>query len=148
MNKMEKRLSLLKRSKGFTLIEMMLVMALIALLVGAVAFNAGNIFGGGQRKAAELAVREGFKPALFSYRMDMGNFPTTEQGLRALLEKPGNDRGRWRGPYVDSKEKLRDPWDNEYKYRFPSTKVPGSYELYSLGPDGQESEDDITSWAQ
>ena len=146
MTDVKKATSLLKRTQGFTLIEMMLVIGLIALLAGVVIFNADNLFGNQQVKLAQMAVKEGFRPVLFNYRMDMGSFPTTDQGLSALYQKPSNDRGRWRGPYVESQEKLLDPWGNPYQYRFPSSKVPGSYELYSLGPDGKESEDDVTSW--
>ncbi len=143
---MNRNRGFLGQKSGFTLIEMILVIGLIVLLAGVAIFRAGGIFGNQQVKMTELAVKETFKPVLFSYRMDVGSYPSSEQGLRALVEKPAGDRGRWRGPYVESEEKLVDAWGNEFKYRFPSTVNPGGYELYSLGPDGVESEDDIRNW--
>lgn len=143
---MNKRNSLRGKKSGFTLIEILLVLGLIGLLVGVVVINAGGIFGNQQVKMAELKVRETLSTPLFGYKSDMGNYPTTEQGLRSLLEKPANDRGRWRGPYIKDQDSLYDPWQNELKYRFPGTHNSGSYDLYSLGPDGVESADDIGNW--
>ncbi len=146
MNEMGKRRTLLSARSGFTLMEMMLVLGLIVLLAGTVIFNADKIFGTQSEKLADLAVSQTFKPLLFSYRMDVGSYPTTEQGLASLYQKPAGARGKWRGPYVDGKDALLDPWKHEYKYRFPGTKNPGGYDLYSLGQDGTESADDIGNW--
>lgn len=138
--------SLRGRKSGFTLIEILLVLGLIGLLVSVVVINAGSIFGNQQESMTELKVKESLTTPLFSFKSDMGNYPTTEQGLKALVVKPANDRGRWRGPYVKDEESLRDAWQNELKYRFPGVKNPGGYDLYSLGPDGTESGDDIGNW--
>lgn len=143
---MKRRRELRANKAGFTLVEMLLVIGLIALLAGVVVFNAGNIFGTQQEQLMEFKVKESFKTPLFKYKMDTGNFPTTEAGLNALLNKPSNDRGRWRGPYIDGPDDLEDAWGNTFQYRFPGTKNPGGYDLYSLGPDGVESEDDIGNW--
>lgn len=143
---MKQRRDFRSKKAGFTLVEMLLVIGLIVLLAGLVVTNVGNIFGDQQAKLTHFKVNEAFKTPLFKYRMDTGSYPTTEQGLKALLQKPSNDRGRWRGPYLDKPENIVDDWGNELKYRFPSTNNPGSYDLYSLGPDGVESEDDIQNW--
>lgn len=146
MNKRDKRSAFRSRKSGFTLVEMILVIGLIVLLAGVVIVNVDNIFGDQQAKMTGFKVKESFKTPLFKYRMDMGSYPTSEQGLQALLVRPSNDKGRWRGPYIENKEDLVDAWNNDLKYRFPSSSNPGSYELYSLGPDGVESEDDIRNW--
>lgn len=134
------------RKSGFTLIEILLVLGLIGLLVGVVVINVGGIFGGQQVDMTKMKIEESLSAPLFKYKADTGNYPTTEQGLQALLTKPSNDRGRWRGPYVKNEESLRDAWQQDLKYRFPGTQNVGSYDLYSLGPDGTESADDIGNW--
>lgn len=143
---MRRRDDFRNKKAGFTLVEMLLVIGLIVLLAGLVIVNVDNIFGDQQAKMTHFKVNEAFKTPLFKYRMDMGSYPTTDQGLKALLQKPSNDSGKWRGPYVDKSEDIVDPWGNELKYRYPSTNNPGSYDLYSLGPDGSESGDDIRNW--
>lgn len=134
-----------KRS-GFTLIEILLVLALLSMLVGFAVFKGDAIFGDNQVKVMSMKVKESFNVPLFKYRTDTGNYPTTDQGLKALLVKPGNDRGRWRGPYINGEQDLVDDWGNELRYRFPGVKNTGGYDLYSLGPDGKESADDIGNW--
>lgn len=143
---MRRRDDFRNKKAGFTLVEMLLVIGLIVLLAGLVIVNVDNIFGDQQAKLTHFKVNEAFKTPLFKYRMDMGSYPSTDQGLKALLQKPSNDSGKWRGPYVDKAEDIVDPWGNELKYRYPSTNNPGSYDLYSLGPDGSESGDDIRNW--
>lgn len=143
---MEKKSRQLSRKGGFTLLEVILVIALLMLLAGVAVVNLEKIFGGGEANIARMKVNDAFKTPLFKFRLDMGSFPTTEQGLKALVDKPSNDRGRWKGPYIENREDVKDPWGNDLKYRFPGTKNVGSYDLYSLGPDGQESEDDIGNW--
>lgn len=119
--------------------------ALISLLVGAVVGKFSGVLVGGEIKATNLKITT-FKTSIGRYRIDMGSFPTTEQGLKALLTKPGNDRGRWHGPYIDDEDFLLDSWSVPFKYRYPSTNNPGSYDIYSLGPDQKESADDIRNW--
>lgn len=90
-----------------------------------------------------------FKIALIPYKLDVGNYPTTPQGLSALLEAPAGKEEKWKGPYLE--ELLLDPWDNAYQYKFPgSNNTNGSrgYDLWSLGPDGISSDDDITNWEE
>ncbi|EDY83693.1 general secretion pathway protein G [Verrucomicrobiia bacterium DG1235] len=143
---MKRRENFRGKKSGFTLIEMLLVLALLGMLVGFAVMKSDQIFGGNQVAITEMKVKESFSVPLFKYRADTGNYPTTQQGIKALLQKPGDDRGRWKGPYVNKPDDLIDFWGNELKYRFPGTKNVGSYDLYSLGPDGVESGDDIGNW--
>lgn len=145
MNLKESKRRLLNRKEGFTLIEIMLVIALIVILVGIGVINADKILGDNSEALTEVKI-EGFKTPLFNYRMHMGSYPSTEEGLQALLQKPASDRGRWKGPYLDGKDAILDAWNTEFRYRYPSTNNPGSYDLYSLGADKVESEDDIVNW--
>lgn len=104
------------------------------------------------REGASLAVCRAqlaaFSDALSKYKMDMGTFPNTAEGLRALLIDQGNTSHRpaWKGPYLDtqSPEVPNDPWGNSYIYVFPGTRNKNSYDLCSVGPDGQPgTEDDV-----
>lgn len=126
--------------------EILLVLGLIGLLVSVVVIKADDIFGDQKIKMTELKIKNSLSAPLFKYMTDTGSYPTSEQGLQALLSKPGNDRGRWRGPYVDGEDSLLDAWQRELKYRFPGTGNVGGYDLYSLGADGTESGDDIKNW--
>lgn len=132
--------------RGFTLIEIMLVIGLMVLLFGLVVANVDKIFGDNQEQLVAFKVKESFKTPLTSYRIHMGSFPSTQQGLKALLSRPENDRGRWKGPYIENPEDLLDPWGNQLQYRYPGAQNTSSYDLFSLGPDGTESGDDITNW--
>lgn len=144
---MKRRNSFRGKRSAFTLIEILLVLALLALLIGFGVANAGKIFGTNQEAIVSMKVKDSFNAPLFKYRADTGKYPTTEQGMKALLQKPSDDKGRWKGPYINSAEDILDPWGNELKYRFPGVKNPGSYDLYSVGEDGVDgSEDDIGNW--
>lgn len=136
------------RRAAFTLFEILIVIALIALLSGVAITNVGKIFGGSQEQIADLFVNDSMKAPLTSFRIHMGSYPTTDQGIQALLTSPDGNSGRWKGPYIDSKGGALpvDPWGTPYKYRYPGTKNPDGYDLYSLGPDRQESADDIGNW--
>ncbi|MEM9226483.1 MAG: type II secretion system protein GspG [Verrucomicrobiota bacterium] len=117
---------------GFSLIEILIVIALIATIAGVVILNVDKILGGGNENLARTFVSTTGKTALVAYRLDNKNYPTTEQGLAALSE------------YLD--EDPVDPWDKPYQYRYPGTRNTSSYDLWSLGPDGVESDDDIGNW--
>ena len=134
---------------GFSLIEILIVIALIAVLATVAIGNLGGIFGGQQEKVAALFVNQTLKTALTPYRLDVGNYPSTEEGLNALVKAPAGKEGKWKGPYIEATEVPKDPWGNDYKYRFPGSKnVNGvrGYDVWSLGPDGAESGDDIGNW--
>lgn len=132
-----------QRNAAFTLIEIMLVLAIIALLMGVGIWKLSDVTGKGKetRVKADLGV---LQTALVSYEIDAGSKPTTQQGLRALIENPGNVRN-WK-PALD--EKLLDPWGEEYGYRFPGEKNKnGKADIFSKGPDMTEgTEDDIGNW--
>jgi general secretion pathway protein G len=133
---------------GFSLLEILTVLALLAILGGFMVVAFGGILGGSGENAAELFVNNTLEAPLLKYKMDMGGFPTTDQGLAALVTAPGNTTGtgKWRGPYL--RRIPVDPWNNPYQYRFPGTHNPGSYDVWSLGPDGVPSGDDIGNWQQ
>jgi len=129
---------------GFTLIEIMLVLAIIAMLMGVGIWKLSGVLDKGKevRINGDIGV---IKTALVRYAIDAGSYPNTDQGLRALVEDPGNVRN-W-APALD--EALYDPWGNEYGYRFPGKfSPPGKPDIFSRGPDGQEgTEDDMGSWS-
>ena len=134
-----------RREKGFTLIELTLVVIILSILVALAAPR----FVGRAKEARIAAVRvqiEHFGVALDSYELDNGEFPTTEQGLNALRVKP-SDASNWNGPYL-KKGIPRDPWGNSYHYISPGVHNI-DYDLYSYGPDGTEgTEDDIKNWEE
>lgn len=142
---------MLRNYEGFTLLEMMVVLAIIgtlALLVGPAVLNH---VGDANRTAARSQI-EIFAVALDAYRLDTGQYPTTEEGLAALRVRPLNsDRPGWRGPYLRKTVPL-DPWHRAYEYRSPGAQNPESYDLYSLGRDGRPGGDgedaDLTSWGE
>lgn len=134
----------LRATHGFSLIEILVALALLAALAGLVIGGFGGVLGKGQEDVARQFVNQGLETPLMRYRIDNGNYPTTEQGIAALKQKPATGATRWRGPYID-KDAI-DPWGNPYQYRYPGTKNPTKYDIWSLGPDGTESADDIGNW--
>lgn len=119
-------------SRGFTLLELLVVVAIIGLLA---AYVGPKYFGqlGKSEQALTKAQIESFHRALAAYRLDVGSFPSTEEGLNALMVKPAS-AAKWNGPYL-SKAVPQDPWGKAYIYRLPGTK--GDYDLLSYGKDGQ-----------
>jgi len=137
------------KSSAFTLLEILVTLAIIGLLAGLAISNSDKIFGQSQEAVARVFVREALKTSLVRYRIDLGDYPTTNEGLAALITAPAGKAERWRGPYIDvaGGKVPTDPWLEPYRYRFPGTKNKGGYDLYSVGPDKIEgSEDDIGNW--
>ncbi|WOO40040.1 type II secretion system major pseudopilin GspG [Rubellicoccus peritrichatus] len=130
--------------RGFTILEILIVIALIAALAGASIVALNKLFGGGQEQVAEIFVTQGVDPALMAFRLNTGRYPTTEQGLAALRTAPSGVGTKWKGPYIE-KDAI-DPWGNPYQYRYPGTRNPDKYDIWSLGADGVESADDIGNW--
>jgi general secretion pathway protein G len=131
-----------KRLRAFTLIELMLVVIIIGALVAMVM---PRLTGRGEQArvaAAQADIAANVATALKLYELDNGSFPTTEEGLNALMAKPSS-APNWHGPYVEKKP--LDPWAREYKYKSPGDHRV-DYDLYSLGKDGAESADDIKNW--
>ncbi len=118
---------------GFTLLELLVVLAVLALLAGLVAPRVMSYLGGARQDTARLQI-DRLATVLDFYRLDVGSYPTTEQGLAALIEAPPGVEG-WRGPYLDEREPPRDPWGNPFVYRAPGEERP--FELLSLGADGR-----------
>ena len=131
--------------QGFTLVELLVVMAIIALLAALVAPKIFPKLGKGKTSAAQAQI-ELLGQALDQYRLDTGQYPTTEQGLQALITNPGDDK--WQGSYLKKNLIPLDPWGKPYNYVCPGTH--GDYDLFSYGRDGTpggEGEDkDVTSW--
>jgi len=125
--------------------EILLVISLMLVLVGVMGLGFGDIFGKNQANAAQMFVKHSLSPNLMQYRMDMGSYPSTADGLNSLIAPPTGDKAeRWKGPYADAVPE--DPWGNAYQYAYPGTHNKTSYDAWSLGPDGQPSEDDIGNW--
>ncbi len=131
--------------RAFTLVEILVVVAIIGLLAGLLLNRAGDSLDMANVKIAQATVVDTYKIPFTRYRMDMGDYPTTSEGLNALVSAPGNAGDRWHGPYVD--KLAPDPWGEPYQYRFPGTHNKGSYDLYSKGRDKAEgTADDIGNW--
>lgn len=137
-----------RKSAGFTLVELLIVMVILGLLSALVGPRLFGHLGASKAKAARTQI-ELLGAALDMYRLDMGRYPSTEDGIVALSQRPADEgrAARWQGPYLKKKVE-KDPWDNAYVYVFPGQH--GEYDLISLGADGQpggEGEDaDINSW--
>ena len=133
--------------KAFTMMELLVVLAILALLAGLAISNVGGIFGGAQVTTAQLFVKESMKSPLFTYRMHMGDYPTTSDGLQALITAPSAKGDRWHGPYITENKIPRDPWGEPYQYASPGARNKTSYDLWSKGPDKQSgTDDDIGNW--
>ncbi len=132
--------------QGFTLLEMLVVLGIIAMLAGLVGPQVMNQLGGAKSKTAKVQIEE-LSAALDMYSMEVGKYPTTEQGLQALIEKP-DDAKRWNGPYLRKNKIPQDPWATDYQYVSPGQK--GKFDLYSYGADGKEGgegeDQDLASW--
>ena len=137
------------RRAAFTLFEILIVVALIALLAGVAVMNADKIFGQNQEQIAKIFVKQSLDVPLTSYKIAMGGYPTTEEGLQALITSPGSGGERWRGPYIKSEggKTPTDPWGTPYQYRYPGTHNTDRYDVWSAGPDRKEgTADDIGNW--
>jgi general secretion pathway protein G len=119
---------------GFTLVEMLVVIAIIGLIMGLVGPRVLNSLGESKVKAAKLQI-ESFSSSLDLFYLDVGRYPTASEGLAALAQRPGN-AGIWNGPYLKTGSVPADPWGHVYLYRAPAERGP--YEIVSLGSDGQE----------
>ena len=135
-----------RRNRGFTLIELMLVVVIIAALAAMVMPRLAGRTEEARRGIAQADIQGNIALALKLYEVDNGRYPSTEQGLGALLQKPTAPPtpSNWKGPYLE--QEAIDPWKKPYLYRYPGSHPPRDYDLYSLGPDGVEGKDDITNW--
>ncbi|WP_271271574.1 type II secretion system major pseudopilin GspG [Aliamphritea hakodatensis] len=138
-----------KSHRGFTLIELLIVMAIIALLAALVAPRLIGALGSSQTKQSEAQVAL-LSTALDSYRLDVGRYPSSDQGLAALIDEEVADSKSWRGPYLRKKELPKDPWGNAYYYAYPAEAGGLDYDVYSYGADslagGDGENADIGNW--
>jgi len=133
---------------GFTLVEMLVVITIIGLIMALVAPRVLNYLGESKVKAAKIQI-ESLGSALDLYYLDAGRYPTSSEGLAALVQRPGN-LTTWNGPYLKGGLVPADPWGNAYVYRSPGEH--NVYDIVSFGSDGQEggagTAGDITSWTR
>jgi general secretion pathway protein G len=134
------------RPFGFTLVELLVVLAILGLLVGLVGPQVMKTLGTSKTKTARIQIEE-LGGALDIYRLEVGRYPTTDEGLQALVEKPG-DAKNWNGPYLRKSQVPADPWGYAYQYRSPGEH--GAVDVWSLGADNREGGDgedqDILGW--
>jgi general secretion pathway protein G len=131
------RSPLAKRVKesGFTLIELLVVLAILGLLIGFVAPAMIRQLGSAKHKVAEQSI-ERLAGILDLYRLDVGNYPTTSQGLPSLSAAPNGVAG-WDGPYLKDESGLKDPWGRPFEYKSPSQRQGHSFDIVTLGADGK-----------
>jgi len=133
------------RASGFTLLELLVVIVVIGLLTGLVAPRYFNQIGKSNTKIARAQI-DSFEKALDQYRLDVGAYPTEEQGLHALFFRPESVE-KWQGPYL-RKPAPADPWGRPFRYKYPGER--GDYDLVSLGADGQPGGTgenvDVSNW--
>jgi general secretion pathway protein G len=137
--------SFLPHPAGFTLLELLVVMVIIGLLAGYVAPRYFSQVGKSEIKVAQAQI-VAFEKALDTYRLDIGRYPSTEQGLTALMQRPQNEP-KWNGPYLQKAIPL-DPWGKPYQYKSPGER--GEFDIWSFGKDGQPGgtgeNADVTNW--
>lgn len=134
------------RQRGFTLLELLVVLVILGLLASLVGPQVLKHLGTSKTKTAALQIEE-LSAALDLYRLEVGRYPTTNEGLDALIEKPSS-APNWNGPYLKKKVVRKDPWGFDYVYNYPGQH--GEFDLYSLGADNKDGGDgenqDVNSW--
>ena len=126
-------------SAGFTLLEILVVIAILGLLIGLVAPAVLRQLGSARTSVVKQSI-ERLGSVLDLYKLDIGGYPSTSQGLKALVEKP-SDVSSWNGPYLKATAPPLDPWSHPYSYRSPSGRGGHDYDLCSAGPSGSAAPD-------
>ncbi len=138
-----------KRHEAFTLLEVLMVIAILGLLAMLVV---PNVMGVGEKAKKDIAKAAVGKSGDMANVLNIyvGTYPSGEEGLLALVERPDSieeESDKWAGPYIEDPGMLKDPWGNEYQYKNPGEFNEDSYDLYSMGPDGEDgTDDDIGNW--
>ena len=134
------------KATGFSLIELLVVLVILGLLAGLVGPNVLKWISSANTDTARTQIEQ-FSGALDLYRLEVGRYPTTAEGLEALVQAPPG-ASRWNGPYLKKATVPKDPWGNEYQYRAPGQN--SDFDLYSLGADnaegGEGENQDVVSW--
>mgnify|MGYP002351514249 FL=1 len=135
-------------ARGFTLIELLVVLLILGMIAGIAGPQVMNYLGESKSKAAKLQIEE-FGNTLDLFKIDVGRYPDSQEGLQALVQAPTGQGGdRWHGPYLKKKAVPKDPWGNDYLYVFPGKHGP--YDIVALGADGREGGEgenkDVASW--
>ncbi len=132
--------------RGFTLVELLVVLVILGLIMSFAAPQVFKYLGSAKTDSAGIQI-ERLSTALDLYRLEVGRYPTSSDGMEALLEEPADAPG-WNGPYIRKPDALIDPWGQAYEYLSPGEH--GEYDLFSLGRDGTDGGDgedeDVTSW--
>jgi general secretion pathway protein G len=134
------------RTAGFTLLELLVVLVILGLLAAVATPQVLKYLSRARTQSAALQIHD-LSAALDLYRLDVGHYPSEEEGLASLVEAPATT-ANWNGPYVKKREMLKDPWGHPYNYLIPGQH--GDFDLYSLGADNAEGGDaenqDVTNW--
>ena len=142
-----RRRSAKRGEQGFTLVEILVVITIIGLIMALVGPRVLTYLGEAKAKAAKIQI-ESFSSTLDLFYLDTGRYPSTAEGLAALVQRPGGVQS-WNGPYLKGEVVPNDPWGHTYVYRMPGEH--GAYDIVSYGSDGQEggtgTAADVTSWA-
>lgn len=133
-------------ARGFTLIELLVVLLILGMIAGLAGPQIMNYLGDSKTKAAKLQITE-LEGTLDLYKLDVGRYPDSQEGLQALVQAPPA-AARWHGPYLKKKTVPKDPWGNDYQYTAPGKH--GAFDIVSFGADGKEGGEgenkDVASW--